>query len=331
MKRAALVMWAVVLAAGCGSRETVVVYSPHGADVLGDYEERFEAAYPEVDVQWLYMGSQDVYARISGERSRPMCDVWWGAPSTMFMKAAEEGLLAPYRPSWADDVPGVPHDEQDRWYAVFQSPLAIVYNTRGREADSVPKTWDGLLDPEWKGKITIRKPPPSGTMRTFVGAMILRAGSEDAGIDWLKRLDASTESYPAKPQELFDHMRKNLELITVWLLPDVVLERERNGFPGGYVVPKPAPVLTEAIAIVKGAPHEEWARRFYEFVTRENELAHQAQAYAKMPVREDLDASALPEWVAALDIEAMDIDWKAFAEHEKDWLDRWEREVYSAR
>ncbi|MCP4642722.1 MAG: extracellular solute-binding protein [bacterium] len=324
--------WLVAVAAlaGCSSREVVVVYSPHGPDVLSDYKERFEAAYPEVEVRGLFMGSQDVYARVSNERNRPQCDVWWGAPSTMFKQAASEDLLEAYRPSWADCAE-VEHDAEDRWYATGQLPLAIVFNNRHYAQEDVPQTWDELLDPDWRGKITIRKPLPSGTMRTFLCAMIQRAPTEDEGLDWLRRLHASTEAYMGSPQELFDHVRKNPELVTVWLLTDMILERDRNKFPGDAVVPPQTPVITEAIGIVKGAPHGEWARKFYEFVTQPEELAHQAGAYAKMPARTDLPREALPGWVAERDIEAMPIDWDAFAANEKDWCARWEREVFSAQ
>ena len=63
-----------LLAAGCSSREVLVVYSPHGPDILKDYEALFEAAYPEVDVQTLDMGSQDVYIRVAAERKRRIAE-----------------------------------------------------------------------------------------------------------------------------------------------------------------------------------------------------------------------------------------------------------------
>ena len=45
--------------AGCSPpKDMLLVYSPHGPDVLGDYEAKFEAAYPGVDVQCLDLGSQ---------------------------------------------------------------------------------------------------------------------------------------------------------------------------------------------------------------------------------------------------------------------------------
>jgi iron(III) transport system substrate-binding protein len=320
-----------IFAAGCGGgRAVVVVYSPHGPDVLRDYEERFEAAHPEVDLQWLDMGSQDVYNRIKGEAARPQADVWWGAPSTLFALAAGEDLLEPYRPEWADAVPPGFKDPQDRWHGTYKSPIAIMFNSRRYTRDQVPQTWDALLAPEWAGKVTLRKPMASGTMRTFICAMILRAENEDAGIAWLRDLHKATEAYMENPQFLYDHMRRREDLVSVWLMPDAVLQRERHGYPLDYHLPPQTPVLTEGIALVKGSPHPEQARAFYDFVTTPEALAHQAEAYAKIPARTDIDPATLPDWMAGLEIDAMPVDWNRLAETEQAWCARWENEVYRA-
>lgn len=336
-----LTLWILVaaVAVGCtgagsvsgGGRVRIVVYSPHGPEVLGDYEKRFEAAFPEADVQWLDLGSQEVYNRVKAEERRPYADVWWGGPSTMFAQAAKEGLLEPYRPTWADAVAPDFRDPQHRWYGTFRSPLAIMFNTRGLTSDSAPQTWDDLLDPRWDGKIALRKPHASGTMRTFIGAMILRASSEDEGMAWLGRLHRATRAYLENPQLLYDHMKRREDHVSVWLMPDVALQRERNGYPLDCVVPPDTVVLTEGIAIIRNAPNRPWAERFYEFVTSAESLAHQAHAYAKIPARTDLDPGALPEWMAKLSIKALHVDWEVFAEREKAWCDRWDREVYRAR
>ena len=316
----------------CGpSREVVVVYSPHGPDVSGDYERRFEAAYPAIDVQLLDMGSKDVYARVRAEQGRPQADVWWGGPAHMFMQAAADDLLAAYRPTWSDAVEPAFKDPQDLWYGTYKSPLVIVFNNRHHAADTVPQTWDELLEPKWQGRITLRRPHPSGTMRTFIAAMILSAGSEDAGLAWLARLHAATESYPEAPQLLFDHMKRRENLISVWLMPDIALQRERNGFPLDCVVPPDTPVITEGVALLKGAPNRASAELFYEFVTTPESLAHQAEAYSKIPARTDIDTSTLPKWMAELKVAAMPIDWPEFARNEEDWMARWDKEVYGRK
>ena len=80
----------LVLAAACGSpgRTPLVIYSPHGRDLLSLFERRFEQLHPDVDVRWLDMGSQEVYDRLRSERANPQADVWFGGPATIFARAA---------------------------------------------------------------------------------------------------------------------------------------------------------------------------------------------------------------------------------------------------
>ncbi|MBX3175722.1 MAG: extracellular solute-binding protein [Candidatus Hydrogenedentes bacterium] len=320
----------VLLLAGCGPSNVIVVYSPHGAEMLGDYEVLFEAAHPGVDVHMVDMGAKEVHSRLLAERNRPQCDIWWGAPSTMFMQAADEGLLAPYTPEWADALSPEYKDSEGRWHATYLSPLAILFNDRHYTAADMPRTWDGLLDEAWRGKISLRRPLESGTMRTFICAMIHRAGAEDAGIEWLRDFHGQTGQYLGNPALLFDHIKKNPGQISIWLMPDIVMQAVRNGFPFDYYIPPDTPVLTDGIALVKGGPNPEWARKFYDFVTTKEALVHQAAEYAKLPARNDIDAAALPPKLVAQRIGAMEIDWAAFAEKENAWCERWKREIFEA-
>ena len=44
--------------AGCGgNKNAIVVYSPHGRDLLSGFAATFEQAHPGTDVQWVDMGS----------------------------------------------------------------------------------------------------------------------------------------------------------------------------------------------------------------------------------------------------------------------------------
>jgi len=317
----------VLMLTACSSREVVIVYSPHGPDILSDYEKRFEAAHPEVDVQWLDLGSKTIFQRVRAERNRPAADVWWGAPATMFIQAADEGLLAEYKPTWAGAVPAQYRGENNEWYGIYASPLGIAYNTGGNSDDTVPQAWDDLLAPEWHNKITIRQPLESGTMRTFIGATIMREGGVEEGLAWLRKLDAATEAYMPNPQQLYDHMKRNPELITVWLMPDIALQRERHGYPLKTYIPPQTPVILEGIAIIEDAPNREWAERFYEFVTAPDALVHQAEEYWKAPVRIDLDRATLPEWLAQRETDILEINWREFAQKEEDWANLWREKV----
>src|SRR5690606_37650362 len=98
----------LLVVAGCATddgRTPVVVYSPHGRELLETFEAQFEEANPDIDIQWLDMGSQEVLDRLRSERANPQADVWWGAPSPMFVTATGQDLLAPFSPSWAGALP----------------------------------------------------------------------------------------------------------------------------------------------------------------------------------------------------------------------------------
>ena len=54
----------ILVLVGCSGRggaKKLVIYSPHGKEMLSEFEKRYESLHPDVDVQWLDMGSQDVY------------------------------------------------------------------------------------------------------------------------------------------------------------------------------------------------------------------------------------------------------------------------------
>ena len=261
--------------AGCGESDPgktiVTVYSPHGNPILPEFEKRFEAAYPSIDVQWLDMGSQDVLDRVRSERANPQGDVWWGAPATNFIQAADEGLLAPYRPTWADQVKPEFKDPQDRWYGAAQLIPVIAFYSQELTEETAPQDWDEMLDPKWKDKVVIRYPLASGTMRTAYSGIIWRYYKEtntpDQGYAWLKKLDANTKEYAADPNMMFQKLARKEGIVTFWLMSDIMLQVDR-GYPFGFVVPQSgAPILTDGIALIANGKNPEAARTFYEFVT----------------------------------------------------------------
>jgi len=319
-----------LLLSACSSRDTLVVYSPHGPEMRAHYAAQFEAENPGVRVHIMPMSSQEVFQRIGGERNRPAASVWWGAPSTMFAQAANEGLLSPYRPSWAEGVPPAYRDAQDRWYGTFRLPIVIMFNDTHYTRETAPQSWEDLIAPAWKGKVAMRRPLESGTLRSFIAAMIVRAGSEEAGLDYLRALHANTRVYLEKPQFLFDHMRRNPEMVTVWLMTDAVMQRALNNYPFDVVVPPDTPVITDGIAIVEGAPRRDLAELFYEFVTSREALTEMANEFAKLPARLDIPGSDLPAWATEQTIHELALDWAEVEANTADWCERWEREVYGS-
>jgi iron(III) transport system substrate-binding protein len=325
-----------VLCGGCkrDDRTVLTVYSPHGPDLLKYFEAEFEKAYPAIDVQWVDMGSQEVLDRVRGEGVNPQADVWFGAPSESFERAARENLLAPYKPSWGHTVSAEAHDTKDLWYGTFLTPEVIAYNTEVVPRDSAPKDWDDVLDPKWKGKVVIRDPIASGTMRAIFGAIIARSvaetGSPDSGYAWLKRLDANTREYVLNPTILYQKLGRREGVITLWDMPDVATMRDRVKLPIDYIIPSSGtPLLVDAIALVRGSKHPREAKLYYEFVTTRQAQLHTARKFMRIPARGDIPDDSLPEWIriAKLQIKPMPVDRALLATYLNAWMRYWDAHI----
>jgi len=330
-----LLLSSLVLAACSGDDRTVLtVYSPHGKELLDYYERQFERANPTVDVQWVDMGSQEVLDRVRAEGANPQTDVWFGAPAEVFERAAREGLLAPYRPTWAAAVPAEARDSADRWYGTYLTPEVIAYNSAAVSAAEAPKDWDDVIAPKWKGKVVIRDPIASGSMRAIFGAILQRSirqtGNTAAGWDWLRRLDANTREYTLNPTILYQKLGRQEGVISLYNMPDIATLEQRTKIPVKYVIPASGtPLLVDAIAVVKGAPHPDLAARFYEFVTTPSALRYAADSLLRIPARSDIPVDSLAPWIreAKTAIKPMPLDQKLMADSLDAWMAYWDSHI----
>jgi len=324
----------VVLLAGCGDgRTSVLLYSPHGRDLLSLIETEYEARHPEIDVRWLDMGSQDVLDRVRSEAANPQADVWFGGPDTIFAQGAATGLLAPYTPAWADAVPVSSRHPEGLYFGVYRAVPILLFNSDAVAPEAAPEDWDDLLDPRWRDQIVIRDPLASGTMRTAFGMVLARSvretGDVERGFEWLRRLDAQTKEYVVNPALLFEKLIRREGLVTIWELTDALLLRQK-GSPVDYRFPlSGTPVIDDSIGLVAGAPHATEARALIDWIGSVEALRMVAERVFRLPVRSDLPAEELPEWAqrAVADIVPAEVDWELIAAHGSEWMSRWDREI----
>ena len=327
----------LTLGTGCvpGDKRTpLIVYSPHGKELLSEFETRFEKTHPAVHVQWLDMGSQSILDRLRSEKANPQADVWWGAPSALFETAADEGLLEKYVPTWATSLPDYARAANGSWHGTYVTPEVIAYNSTVVKGADIPRDWDDVLDVKWRGKVLIRDPLESGTMRTIFGMIIyrgIRAGGDTAaGFAWLRRLDAQTKEYVLNPTLLYQKLSRQEGLITLWDMPDIEELKGRTNLPIDYVLPTSGtPLPVDAIAVVKGSKHAQLARAFLEYVGGDEGILLAARQFVRLPARHDIPPDSLPERLkrAQQQIVAEPIDWKLLQERTPDWMRYWDEHV----
>ncbi len=332
--RLGLTLTALLLAAcGGGGRTPLTVYSPHGRDLMTLIEAEFERANPAIDLRFLDMGSQEVYDRVRSERANPQADVWFGGPDAIFARAAAEGLLAPYRPSWADAVPPGSRAAGDLYFGTYRTVPVLVYNTQRVTAEEAPRDWDDLLEPRFTGRLLVRDPLASGVMRTLFAYVVARAvadsGAPDPGFAWLARLDAQTKEYVANPALLREKLMRGEGEVTAWELTDILVDRA-HGAPFGIVFPASGtPVIDDSIALVAGAKQRAAALAFIEYAGSAAGARLAAERAYRLPARTDLAAETLPEWArsALAELRPASYDEALALAQGPAWMARWDREI----
>lgn len=333
---------AVLCVAGCSGgksdakpaaeKKVVVVYTPHG-DLGIEMKKAFEAAYPEITAQVIDQQGGNLLAKIRAEKDKPACDVWWGGSTTDFRRGEKEGLFEPCKPDWVAHLPEGAKSPTGAWNGTYLSPEAIMFNEQKLKREEVPDTWEGLLDPKWKGRIVIRDVRASATMKTIFGAIIYkewkRTGKDDDGFAILDKLQQNTGKYAPTPEVMFSDLAApgGPYALTPWNQFDAIGRKVNHQLPFGYVIPKETPVIVEPIALIKGGPHAAEAKLFYDFVTSKEQLLMAAKKYFRVPARNDLPKDELPDWMRDFNLVPMKIDWEEFDQRIEGWIARWQDEI----
>jgi iron(III) transport system substrate-binding protein len=117
--------------------------------------DEFEEAY-DVEVSVYRASGETVAQRVSEEADagfRGADVVETGGPEMAGL--AKEGLFMRYRPDGADElVEGSLHRE---WTAVRFNTFVVAWNTKAVSKDEVPRSYEELAEPRWKGKLVIEE------------------------------------------------------------------------------------------------------------------------------------------------------------------------------
>lgn len=113
--------------------------------------------------------------KLLAERARPRADVWWSSEIFGTVDLASAGILAPYRPTTASDIPDAFKDDDGRWTAFGLRGRVIAYDPKRTNEEDVPTRWAALTDERYKGRVAIAD-PRFGTTRGHFAAMLASWG-----------------------------------------------------------------------------------------------------------------------------------------------------------
>lgn len=239
-----------------------------------DYVTLFDKFTEEtgIETELLSMSSGEVLSKVKAEGGTPMADLWFGGGIDAFMGAKEDGLLEQVNFDEAKNLAPEYKDEDNYWFAKGITVVGFVVNNdiieeKGLE---IPKTWDDLTDPSYKGEILMSSPAISGTNYAVVNA-ILQTKGEEEGWKYFEDLNKNIEYYSKRGKDPLTKTVAGEFAVGISYLDREVdtLEEEQNitaVYPEDGI-----PYVPEGVAVFKNGEGAEAAKEFIEWFYSDDE------------------------------------------------------------
>ena len=155
-------------------------------------------------VEFLTGNDAELRERIQAEGKDTEADVYITVDAGNLASAAEDGLFQPmHSEALRKVIPAQYRDPDDLWFALALRARTIIYNTDDLDEDEVPKDYEDLADPEWKGKVCMRN-STNGYQQSLVASMIAQKGEAET-LEILEGWTRNAEIY-ANDTEMIEAM-----------------------------------------------------------------------------------------------------------------------------
>jgi len=251
--------------------------------VQSDWCNLIQVTFPRVTgikVNILQRSTGEALAQVNAEKANPKIDIWFGGTGDPHLAAAQMDLTAVYQsPALAQLHPWAKTQYEQsggKSVGLYLGPLGIFYNKEvlAKRKLSTPSSWADLLKPEYKGEIQMANPGSSGAAYTALATLVQLMGESQAW-DYMAKLHRNMSSYPLSGEAPIKAVSRGEAAIAIGFIALAPGEKAA-GFPIEAFTPAEGTgAEIGSMSIIKGAPHMEAAKRFYEWA-----LTPQAQQFA---------------------------------------------------
>ena len=294
--------------------EEVVVYAALDREFSEPILQQFEEE-TDIDVLASYdvesTKSVGLTSQLMLERDRPRCDLFWNNEILNTLRLQKQGVLDVYRSPQADHYPSQFVSADEYWHGFAARVRVLIVNTDLVAAEERPDSIHDLLDPKWQGKVGIAK-PLAGTTATHAACLFAAWGEEEA-TDFFARLKQNAKVLSGNKQVAQAVARGELAF-GLTDTDDAWIERTVNAQPVEIVFPDQAEdqmgalFIPNTLAVIKGGPNAEKARKLVDYLLQAKTEERLAQADgAQFPLHEEatVTSPAAPEEP----LKRMDIDF----------------------
>jgi ABC-type Fe3+ transport system substrate-binding protein len=236
--------------------------------VVRPVKEAFEKKYPFLQVEYFRGNSerlvQKMFAEYQGKRYE--VDIVDGTVTAPMVKNG--GYLQRFYSPHLAEYPAELKDPQGYWGVSNVYYFALGYNTRMVKPNEVPKTYEDLLNPRWKGQMMWSTSRGSGAPM-FIGNVLQTMGPE-AGKAYLQKLKTqNVAKTTASNRQLLDLVIAGEYPIGLHIFHHHAYISKTAGAPVDWYALEPASATINTISPVTRSPHPHATMLFLDFILSE--------------------------------------------------------------
>src|SRR3989304_1353329 len=163
----------------------------------------FEKEYPFIQVEFFRGNTERVVQKAVSEYQAKRYDVDIIDGTTSPTLANKAGIMQRFNSPYLAEYPAELKDAQGIWGATNLYFLTLGYNTRMVKPSEVPKTWDDLLNPKWRGQMIWSTSRGSGAPM-MIGNILLSMGPETGKAYLLRLAKQSVAKSTASNRQILD-------------------------------------------------------------------------------------------------------------------------------
>jgi iron(III) transport system substrate-binding protein len=239
----------------------VSVYNSAPPDDMRVFAAAFEKKYG-VQVRVWRASSESIVQRAVAEAKAGRSDLDVAETNSPEMEALQrEGILQEVKsPYLADLIPQAipPHRG---WIGTRLNIFSFAYNTKLVKKDELPKKWDDLLNPRWKGRLGIE----AADVDWFAG--VINSLGEQKGLKLFRDVVATNGMSVRTGHTLLTNLVVSGEVPLALTVYNYKAEQLKNdGAPIDWFVLQPALARPQGVGMAKKAPHPNAAVLFFDFM-----------------------------------------------------------------
>ncbi len=239
---------------------SLVLYTSLAPTESKPLAEAFEKKYGVKVVLWRALSDKVVQRVVAEAQARHFSvDVVETNGPEMEMLARER-LLAEFDSPYIADLPPAAIPSHRTWMPDRMNYFVVGYNTQKVKRSEIPPTYEGFLDPRWKGRIGIEATDVEW-METLV-----KTWGNDKGLDYFTRLAAMKPDMRKGHILLAELVAAGEVAVGLTMYNSNIESLKRKGAPIDFVPVQPVVARPQGIGVAKAAPHPNAALLFVDFV-----------------------------------------------------------------